>query len=606
MVATNSQSRCREQGIPFYRFSPKLKDVIAGSETDNEKLFNMVIQTRIDTREQGMEEVVRLFHTIAGASHHLASRIEEVALERENHHKNEQCLREVQKEKPELNTNLNDQPGLLEAPPSSSSSQPVLSDIEESVEVSSKKSYKLPSVPQQPSALATFVVGDETQDTGRVSAQTAAASRGGESETDGPSEQDVRRSESTNANALGGGKGEREVDIDLDQSAAERELQTREESPQYEADVIQSQNSSVFSTELASPNEPEISSPQENGDDNGFNAESQVSPDNQSSKHMNTVEDVAVKKTVTSPLEPAASPTDHAVPSLVKLEEREVEGKGKPQIVLKELKESSKEPTSHPVELKESVEDKTTPPEVSQESKEDQRMPPGLVTSAELMKDRACIDQPPTQQDLKFPSQQTLEDNAVNDVSSIAPTASKPSFSSQQEGLSTSHDLVTTSVKFAGEEREEVCSHQMKQEGLNEAKEERTNSTVNGGSVIGVTIPMGSSHSSFISLESPQISGPPKKKIPRTANDERGIPNGDFHFTPSTIPSTAAEQHSIEIQSNTGLVNGCKSHTQVPKLENGTNGHKEVPNHYKLDIQLTPETQQDAQSKFPYRFETEI
>ena len=609
MVATNSQSRCREQGIPFYRFSPKLRDVIAGSETDNEKLFNMVIQTRIDTREQGMEGVIRLFHTIAGASHHLAPRIEEeMATEQENHHKNEQCLQEVQKEKPELNANLNDQPGLLKAPPPSSPNQPVLSDIEESVEVSSKKSYKLSSVPQQPSALATFVVGDETQDTGRVSAQTAAPSGGGESETDGPSEQDVRRSESANANVLGGGKDEREVDIDLDQSAAERELQTCEESPQYEADVTRSQNSSVFSTELASPNEPEISSPQENGDDkdNGFNAESQVSPDNQSSKHMNTVEDIAVKKTVTSPLEPAASPTDHAVPSLVKLEEREVEGKGKPQIVLKELKESSKEPTAHPVELKESVEDQTIPPEVSQESEENQRMPPGLVTSDELMKDRASINRPPTQQDLTFPSQQTLEDNAVNDVSSIAATARKPSFSSQQEGSLTSHDLVIASVKFAGEEREEVCSHQMKQEGLNKAKEERTNSAVNGGSVIGVTIPIGSSHSSFISLESPQISGPPKKKIPRTANDERGIPNGDYHFMPSTIPSTAAEKHSIEIQSNTGLVNSCKSHTQVPKLENGTNRHDEVPNHYKLDIQLTPETQQDAQSKFPYRFETEI
>ena len=72
-VARNSQSRCEEQGIPFYRFSPELDEMIAGSETDNEKLFNMVIQTRIDTKQQRMEELVQLFHTIANASQQLDS-----------------------------------------------------------------------------------------------------------------------------------------------------------------------------------------------------------------------------------------------------------------------------------------------------------------------------------------------------------------------------------------------------------------------------------------------------------------------------------------------------------------------------------------------------
>ena len=47
--------------------------MIAGSETDNEKLFNMVIQTRIDTKQQRMEELVQLFHTIANASQQLDS-----------------------------------------------------------------------------------------------------------------------------------------------------------------------------------------------------------------------------------------------------------------------------------------------------------------------------------------------------------------------------------------------------------------------------------------------------------------------------------------------------------------------------------------------------
>ena len=50
--AKNSQSRCEEQDIPFYRFSPELDEIIARSETDNEKLFNMVIQTRIYIKKQ--------------------------------------------------------------------------------------------------------------------------------------------------------------------------------------------------------------------------------------------------------------------------------------------------------------------------------------------------------------------------------------------------------------------------------------------------------------------------------------------------------------------------------------------------------------------------
>ena len=70
-VAENSRCRCREQGISFYRFSPHLNDVILGTEIDNEKLFNMVIQTRIEMvtkRMQGMDELVELFHNVAKAS----------------------------------------------------------------------------------------------------------------------------------------------------------------------------------------------------------------------------------------------------------------------------------------------------------------------------------------------------------------------------------------------------------------------------------------------------------------------------------------------------------------------------------------------------------
>jgi len=47
--------------------------MIAVSETDNEKLFNLVIWTRIYTKKQRMKELVQMFHTIANASQHLDS-----------------------------------------------------------------------------------------------------------------------------------------------------------------------------------------------------------------------------------------------------------------------------------------------------------------------------------------------------------------------------------------------------------------------------------------------------------------------------------------------------------------------------------------------------
>jgi len=59
--------------MPFYPFSPELDEMIAVSETDNEKLFNLVIWTRIYTKKQRMKELVQMFHTIANASQHLDS-----------------------------------------------------------------------------------------------------------------------------------------------------------------------------------------------------------------------------------------------------------------------------------------------------------------------------------------------------------------------------------------------------------------------------------------------------------------------------------------------------------------------------------------------------
>jgi len=69
MVSINSESRCGEQGIPFFRFSPNLDEVIAAGETDNSKLFSMILQTKVDLRSPKLTKLTDLFHKIAEASH---------------------------------------------------------------------------------------------------------------------------------------------------------------------------------------------------------------------------------------------------------------------------------------------------------------------------------------------------------------------------------------------------------------------------------------------------------------------------------------------------------------------------------------------------------
>ena len=59
-VAKNCRSRCEEQGILFYRISPKLDEVVAAGETDNERLVNMLVQTKLQLKEQGLGELVKL------------------------------------------------------------------------------------------------------------------------------------------------------------------------------------------------------------------------------------------------------------------------------------------------------------------------------------------------------------------------------------------------------------------------------------------------------------------------------------------------------------------------------------------------------------------
>ena len=69
-MAENSKSRCEEQGIPFFRFSPKFDEVIAAGETDNEKLFNMIIKTKLSLKQdkKRLDELAKIFHAIEDSS----------------------------------------------------------------------------------------------------------------------------------------------------------------------------------------------------------------------------------------------------------------------------------------------------------------------------------------------------------------------------------------------------------------------------------------------------------------------------------------------------------------------------------------------------------
>ena len=58
MVAKNCQSRCEEQGILFYRFSPQLQHVIPAGETDNEKLMDMILETKLQSEEMGLQDLI--------------------------------------------------------------------------------------------------------------------------------------------------------------------------------------------------------------------------------------------------------------------------------------------------------------------------------------------------------------------------------------------------------------------------------------------------------------------------------------------------------------------------------------------------------------------
>lgn len=68
IVAKSTRVRCYEQNIPYYRFSPQLPHVIAAGETDSEKLVDMMLQTRVQTSQEDLMELVSLFNHIVEAT----------------------------------------------------------------------------------------------------------------------------------------------------------------------------------------------------------------------------------------------------------------------------------------------------------------------------------------------------------------------------------------------------------------------------------------------------------------------------------------------------------------------------------------------------------
>ena len=68
IVAKNCNTRCHEQHIPFYRFSPQLAHMVGAGETDSDKLVDMMLQTRIQCPQQGIAELASLFQLVANAS----------------------------------------------------------------------------------------------------------------------------------------------------------------------------------------------------------------------------------------------------------------------------------------------------------------------------------------------------------------------------------------------------------------------------------------------------------------------------------------------------------------------------------------------------------
>ena len=63
-VAENCQSRLQLQGIPFFRFNPRLEEALPSPEVTREQLLNMIMQTRYQTMGIHMDQLVDMLYQI--------------------------------------------------------------------------------------------------------------------------------------------------------------------------------------------------------------------------------------------------------------------------------------------------------------------------------------------------------------------------------------------------------------------------------------------------------------------------------------------------------------------------------------------------------------
>jgi calcium-independent phospholipase A2 len=63
-VAENCQSRLQSQGIPFYRFNPRLEEAMPSPDVSRERLLNMIMQTRYQTIGVHMDQLVNMLREI--------------------------------------------------------------------------------------------------------------------------------------------------------------------------------------------------------------------------------------------------------------------------------------------------------------------------------------------------------------------------------------------------------------------------------------------------------------------------------------------------------------------------------------------------------------
>ena len=78
-IAQNVSSRCREQGVEYFRFSPKLNEDISSGETDLNKLYEMVLCAKnsvtVSKESVDFKQLLWRFQDCAAANRKMRTRL---------------------------------------------------------------------------------------------------------------------------------------------------------------------------------------------------------------------------------------------------------------------------------------------------------------------------------------------------------------------------------------------------------------------------------------------------------------------------------------------------------------------------------------------------